>query len=99
MESRIRIFYSFLLIVVMFGIFTVSPWYFVRKEPFYVNYENKIKYSDLEAEKRFKNYSSKRDYFVSKEYNVLFTKSLIPFYYNKSEQKVIKLFEFSTEKR
>lgn len=97
MESRLKLIYTLITSVLLLLIF-VSPWYIVNREPFYWNVEVVTTLSDLDAEQIYKNYNGGRTYHEKTITMVLYTKSLIPYKFNKSNETVLTKETYSLPK-
>lgn len=98
MESRLRLIYT-LITSVLLLLFAVSPWYIVNREPFYKNVEDVTTLNDLDAQQTYKNYNGSRTYHEKTTTMKLYSKSLIPFYFNKSNETVISKETYSLPKK
>lgn len=87
------------LVLVIFSLFTISPWYLFNNEPYYLVEEEKITLNDLEAEKLAKYYDPEKFYYKLTKTQYLVTKSKIPFIRKKTEIKVLSNDIYSRLKR
>lgn len=87
------------LVLVIFSLFTISPWYLFNNEPYYLVEEERVDLNDLQAEKLAKYYNPERSYYRLTKTQYLVTKSKIPFIRKKTEIKVLTNDIFSRLKR
>lgn len=86
------------LVLVLFSLFTISPWYLFNNEKYYEVKEEKVYLNDLEAEKVVKIYNPERRYYVIQKSQFLVEKSKIPFFRKKTFIKKITSEMFSRRK-